>query len=47
MFMVGAAGAIVAPWLAGQSAARYFATETCLAISHLLVGGFVWRLVSG
>ena len=46
MFMVGAAGAIVAPWLAGQIADRYFATEKFLAISHLVGGVLVWRLAS-
>ena len=46
MFMVGAVGALVAPWLAGQIADRYFSTEKFLAISHLLGGVLVWQLAS-
>ena len=44
MFMVGAVGALVAPWIAGQIADRYFATEKFLAISHVLGGVLVWQL---
>ncbi len=44
MFMVGAVGAIVAPWLAGQIADRYFSTQKFLAVSHLLGGVLVWQL---
>ncbi len=46
MFMVGAAGALVAPWVAGQIADRYFATEKFLAISHVAGGVLVWQLAS-
>ena len=44
MFAVGALGAIVAPFVAGQIADRWFNTERYLAISHLLGGILVWRL---
>ena len=44
MFMVGAVGAIVAPWVAGQIADRYFSTQKFLAISHLVGGVLVWQL---
>ena len=44
MFAVGAVGAIVAPFIAGQIADRYFATEKFLAISHILGGLLVWQL---
>jgi nucleoside transporter len=46
MFMVGAVGALVAPWVAGQIADRYFATEKYLGISHLLGGVLVWQLAT-
>ena len=44
MFMVGAVGALVAPWVAGQIADRYFSTEKFLAISHVAGGLLVWQL---
>ena len=44
MFMVGAVGAIVAPWVAGQIADRYFSTQKFLAVSHLVGGVLVWQL---
>jgi len=44
MFMVGGIGALVAPWLAGQIADRYFSTEKFLAVSHVLGGLLVWQL---
>lgn len=44
MFAVGAAGAIIAPFIAGQIADRYFSTEKFLAISHVLGGVLVWQL---
>ncbi len=44
IFMVGAVGALVAPWVAGQIADRYFSTEKFLAVSHLLGGVLVWQL---
>ena len=44
MFMVGAVGAIVAPWVAGQIADRYFSTQKFLAVSHLVGGLLVWQL---
>jgi nucleoside transporter len=46
MFSVGAAGAVVAPFLAGQVADRWFATEKYLGISHILGGLLVWQLAS-
>ena len=44
MFAVGAIGAIVAPFVAGQIADRWFNTERYLAISHILGGILVWQL---
>jgi nucleoside transporter len=46
MFAVGAIGAIVAPFIAGQIADRWFNTEKFLAISHILGGILVWQLAS-
>src|SRR5262245_33199028 len=40
----GAAGAIIGPFIAGQIADRYFATERFLALSHLLGAALVWQL---
>lgn len=49
VFMVGAVGAIVAPFIAGQIADRYFNTEKFLGLSHIVGGILVWQLswVSG
>ncbi len=44
MFAVGAVGAIVGPFLAGQIADRHFATEKFLGISHLLGAVLIWQL---
>jgi nucleoside transporter len=44
MFAVGAVGAIVAPFIAGQIADRWFATEKFLGLSHLIGGLLVWQL---
>ena len=44
MFMVGGVGALVAPWVAGQIADRYFATEKYLAFSHIAGAILVWQL---
>jgi nucleoside transporter len=46
MFAVGALGAIIAPFLAGQLADRYFSTEKFLGFSHLIGGVLVWQLGS-
>lgn len=46
MFAVGAVGALIAPFVAGQIADRLFSTEKFLAISHLLGAVLVWRLAS-
>jgi nucleoside transporter len=46
MFAVGAVGAIVSPFIAGQIADRYFNTEKFLGISHILGGVLVWQLAS-
>ena len=46
LFMIGGVGAVVAPFLAGQIADRYFNTEKYLAISHLLGAALVWQLAS-
>ncbi len=40
----GAAGAIIGPFIAGQIADRYFATERFLAVSHLIGAVLVWFL---
>ncbi len=40
----GASGAIVGPFIAGQVADRWMATEKFLAICHLLGAGLVWYL---
>src|SRR3954468_11872103 len=39
---IGAAGALIAPFIAGQIADRYFNTEKFLAISHLIGAVLVW-----
>jgi len=44
MFMVGGVGAILAPFVAGQIADRYFNTEKFLGISHLVGAVLVWQL---
>jgi nucleoside transporter len=44
MFAVGAVGALLAPFIAGQIADRYFATEKFLGISHVIGGLLVWQL---
>ncbi len=44
IFAVGAVGAILAPFVAGQIADRYFNTEKFLGISHLLGAALVWNL---
>jgi MFS family permease len=46
MFAVGAAGALLAPFVAGQIADRYFNTEKFLAISHLIGALLVWQLAT-
>ncbi len=40
----GAAGAIAGPFIAGQIADRFFATEKFLALSHLVGAAVVWFL---
>ena len=44
MFAVGAVGAIVAPFVAGQIADRYFSTERFLGLSHIVGGLLIWQL---
>jgi nucleoside transporter len=46
IFAFGAVGAIVAPFIAGQIADRWFSTEKFLAFSHLAGGILVWQLAS-
>src|SRR5436190_1175994 len=41
---VGAAGALVAPFIAGQIADRYFNTEKFLALSHILGAILIWYM---
>ena len=40
----GALGAVIGPFIAGQVADRYFATERFLGVSHILGAGLVWVL---
>ncbi|HYG74547.1 MAG TPA: MFS transporter, partial [Planctomycetota bacterium] len=44
MFAVSALGALLAPFIAGQIADRYFPTEKFLGISHILGGILIWQL---
>jgi nucleoside transporter len=44
LFSIGAIGALLAPFIAGQIADRYFNTEKFLAISHILGAVLVWQL---
>ncbi len=46
MFMVGAVGALLAPFVAGQIADRFFATQTFVGISHLVGAVLIWQLGS-
>lgn len=46
MFAVGAFGAIVAPFVAGQIADRYFSAERYVAVSHLLGAALMWQLAT-
>src|SRR5687768_12794945 len=41
---IGAAGALIAPFIAGQIADRYFNTEKFLAISHVVGAVLVWSM---
>ena len=44
MFAVGALGAILAPFIAGQIADRFFPTQRFLGISHCLGAVLIWQL---
>lgn len=44
MFAAGAFGAILGPFIAGQIADRYFATEKFLGVSHLIGAALIWQL---
>ncbi len=46
MFAIGAVGAIIAPFVAGQIADRWFSTEKFLGICHLLGAVIVWQMPS-
>ena len=46
IFAVGAVGAIFGPFIAGQIADRYLATEKFLAFSHILGALLVWQLAN-
>jgi len=46
MFAAGAVGAIIGPFLAGQMADRWFATEKMLAVSHLIGAVLIWQLAT-
>ena len=41
---LGACGALIAPFISGQIADRYFSTERFLAVSHGIGGVLVWWL---
>src|SRR5205814_2841995 len=44
LFSIGALGALLAPFIAGQIADRWFNTEIFLGISHILGAVIVWLL---
>jgi len=46
MFAVGAIGALLAPFIAGQIADRYYSTERFLGISHIIGGILIWQLAT-
>ena len=46
MFAVGAVGAIIGPFVAGQIADRTFATEKFLGVSHLVGAVLIWKLAT-
>jgi nucleoside transporter len=46
IFAIGAVGAIVAPFIAGQIADRWFSTERFLGLSHLMGAALIWQLGS-
>jgi len=46
MFAVGAIGALLAPFVAGQIADRYFNTEKFLGISHIIGGLLIFQLAN-
>ncbi len=46
MFAIGAVGALLAPFIAGQIADRWFNTEKFLGISHVVGGLLVWQLAN-
>lgn len=44
LFAIGAVGAILGPFVAGQIADRYFPTEKFLGLSHVLGAALIWQL---
>lgn len=46
MFAVGAIGAIIGPFIAGQIADRHFATQKFLGLSHLIGAALIWQLAT-
>ena len=46
LFALGACGALLAPFIAGQIADRWFHTERFLALSHIAGAALVWQLAS-
>ncbi|MDF1702849.1 MAG: MFS transporter [Planctomycetota bacterium] len=46
LFAIAAIGALVAPFIAGQIADRWFNTEKFLGVSHLLGAFLVWQLAT-
>ncbi len=44
LFAIGAIGALIAPFLAGQIADRWFDSEKFLGLSHIVGAALIWKL---